>query len=459
MVARTRSQLSNIPKTACIIGGGFAGLAAAVFLDALGVKVTLLEKKPVLGGRAYAFKDRKTGTWVDNGQHLIIGAYRETLRLIENIGATRHLSFQKETAIPLISDRQKTFTWKIPNLPPPLNAAIALARLKALSLKDKLSFIRIGGQLKKVRKESTAVIEDVTVDEWLIQMGQSAQARKNFWEILTLATLNDDPSVAQARMVAVVLEKGFLGTAQDSKLVIAKSNLNEVLAKPAQAYLELRGHSVRTSASVKKINILDRRVQSVELDSGETLKADFYLNATTFSALLRLIPPGFIESEPYFGSLRQLKAAPIISINFWFDRDILPHSFVGVAEKKVHWYFNRNRIQSEDSPPYHIMGVISGAYALVEESRDAILEIALKELKALFPEAKNAKLLHALVNKEREATLSPRVGCDALRPTQQSPFDNFYVIGDWTRTGLPATIESAVVSARLAIDCIDRKKN
>ncbi|MDO8520432.1 MAG: oleate hydratase, partial [Deltaproteobacteria bacterium] len=94
-------------KKVCIIGGGFAGLASAVFLDNLGFEVTLFEKKPILGGRAYAFQDKKTGDWVDNGQHLLIGAYHETLKLLGNIGATRHLKIPEKTEVTLISDLNK----------------------------------------------------------------------------------------------------------------------------------------------------------------------------------------------------------------------------------------------------------------------------------------------------------------------------------------------------------------
>ncbi len=451
------SVTSHSKKKVCIIGGGFAGLAAAVFLDAHDFQVTLLERKPILGGRAYSFQDKKTDTWVDNGQHLLIGAYHETLKFLENIGATHTLSFQKKTSVPLVSEKGIESCFEATSLPSPLNFLFGLLKMKIFSLKEKWNFLKLGQELRRLKKGFPKISLDQTVEEWLTSLNQSLSTRTNFWDPLTLATLNDDPKVAGASMLAAVLTKGFMGSKNDSRLIFPRSPLNDLLSNPARAYLEMRGHTLLTSTSVKKIHILDGQVQSIELDAGEIQKADLYISAVPFSSLLRMIPEGFVDSTDYFGNLKKLKCSPIISINFWFDYDVLPKKFVGVAGTQVHWYFNKNKIYNETHPPYHIMGVISGAYALVEKSREEILKIALEEFYRLFPEAQKAKLIHSLVNKEREATLSPTAESESLRPSQKSPFSNFYVIGDWTKTGLPATIESAVLSARLAVDQIEKK--
>lgn len=458
---------SHKNKTACIAGGGFAGLSAAVFLDSLGFKVSLFEKKPILGGRTYAFRDKKTDMWVDNGQHLLIGAYHETLKFLENIGVTRHLYTQQQTDVPLISDKKRVEHFRMNRLPPPLNFLLALARMKMFSFKEKWSFIKMGRELKRLKNGSPTFPLDQTVKEWLIGLGQSENVRTNFWDPLTLATLNDLPDLANARMLSMVLIKSFLGLPRDSRLIFPKSHLNDLVANPARAYLELRGHRLLTGLAVKKIHILDEKVQGFELESGELVKADYYLSAVPPQGLLRIIPQRYIDCEPYFGKITQLKSSPIISINLWFDKDVLPYPFVGVANAKVHWYFNKNRLYNETHPPYHYMGVISGAYALVDQPlgdppkgdvpRDEIIKMALAEFHEFFPESLKATLIHSLVNKEREATLSPRVGSETCRPLQKSPFDNFFVIGDWTNTGYPATIESAVLSARMAANAIQQQ--
>ena len=442
--------------TVGIIGGGFAGLASAVFLDALGCEVTLFERKSILGGRAYAFPDRKTGSTVDNGQHLLIGAYHETLKLLENIGAARHLYYQKKTDVPLFSDDHRMGRFRLPNLPPPLNMLAGLMCLPAFRFREKIGFLKLGRELLRLKQGNPRISLDQSVDDWLGVLGQSEHTRLNFWDPLTLAVLNDDPNVAGARWLTAVLVKGFLGTRQDARLILPRDNLNEILAKPAQAYLEMRGQKIRTGTGIAKIHILDDRVQGLELDNGEVFKADTYFSAVPFSPLCRLIPAGFVENEPYFSNLQHLKTSPIVSINLWFDRDILPHDFIGVAGRQVHWYFNKNRIYDITHPPYHYMGVVSGAYSFIEKTKEEILKIAQNELHDVAPASSSAHLIHSLVNKEREATLSPRVGSEKFRPKQKSPFENFYVIGDWTDTGLPATIESAVLSARLAVDDLEK---
>jgi len=466
------------PLTACVIGGGVAGLSAAVFLDSLGYRVTLLERKNILGGRTFSFQDPKTRMTVDNGQHLLMGAYHETLRFVENIGATRHLQVQQKTEVPLISSQGVYSSLKESQLPHPFGMGMGLARLKHLSWKDKFYFLKLARHLQASKipppshivgvgandysplQKNTGDLEinfqNLSVREWLYSWSQSKKAQENFWEILTLATLNEKTNVAPATLLETVLQKGLLGKGQDSKLIFPKAPLSEVFAHPAQTYLTLRGHSLRLQTKVKVIHILDSRVQAVELDSGEKIKADLYFSAVPPRSLLNMIPEGF-HKIPYFESLKQFRCSPIVSINLWFDREIFKDRFIGLGGKTLHWIFNKNKIHDIPQSPYQYVGVISAAYDLLEKSREEIVKIVLQEILELFPKAVSVNLLHSLVNKEREATLSIDPTIEKLRPDQRSPFSNFYVIGDWTNTGLPATIESAVVSARRAVDFINSK--
>ncbi|MBX7147462.1 hydroxysqualene dehydroxylase HpnE [bacterium] len=429
-------------NTAIIIGGGFAGIAAAIHLDALGYAVTLIERKPLLGGRAYAFQDKKTGSWVDNGQHLMMGAYHETLKLFDYLGVKRHLNILNPTVVPLVLENGEKTIFKLTDLKPPLNLLRAFLNFKALTFKDKLGLVALQKSLQKND------MEGLTVTPWLKKLNQSEFSQKNFWDILTLATLNDDPKRASASMLAVVLAKGILGSVFDSRLIIAKTHLSDILANPAEQYLTLRGHKVIKGCGVKKIHVLDNKVQMVETDK-EHFKADLVVSSLPPNSLLPLIPEGFVEKLPYFSNLKKIETAPIVSINLWFDRPIMDDMFVGAADKKVHWWFDKNRISDITHPPYHYMGVISGAYDLLNSGKEEIMAFALSEFKSLFPKANEASLIHSLVNKEVNATMSITPQSDKLRPPQKSPFDNFYVIGDWTQTGYPATIESAVLSAKM----------
>lgn len=438
-------------KTVCIIGGGFAGLAAAVFLDALGLKITLIERKSILGGRAYAFQDRKTGHWVDNGQHLLVGAYKETLTLIENLGVKHNLEVQPQLLVPLISDEGRQSNFSLPHRSKPFNFISGLWHFKNIPFADKWRFHRILKAVKRFELNPSKPEWDQTIAQWLSKQGQSELSQKNFWDILVLATLNDLPEIASTRFLMEVLSRSVFASPFEASLIFPKYNLNEILANPARRYLEYRGHEVRTLTAAKGFHILDEKVHSIELANGERIRADYFISAVPFQALPSLIPPGYL-TLPYFKNLQHLRTSPIISFNLWFDQECMPETFVGSAATKVHWFFNKNKLYRRPYPPYHYMGVLSGAHALIEESKEELLKLVLEDFAKLYPQARAAKLVHALVNKEREATLTPAVHIDQFRPPQKSPFINLYCVGDWTQTRLPATIESAVVSARLAVE-------
>jgi zeta-carotene desaturase len=166
-----------------------------------------------------------------------------------------------------------------------------------------------------------------------------------------------------------------------------------------------------------------------------------------------------IAAEPVFQNLQRLKPSPIISIHLWFDRAISRRPFVGLLDTHVQWFFNKSEIlASSKTREGYVSTVISGAHAFIDWPDTRLLAMALEELRRLFPEARKAALLRSLVIKEHQATLSPAVGCEALRPAHQSPYAKLLLAGDWTRTGLPATIESACVSGHACADLIESSR-
>lgn len=453
----TPSSKMNHSKKICIIGGGCAGLSAAVYLDSLRHQVHLIEKKPVLGGRTYSFKDRITQTWVDNGQHLLMGAYHNTIEFLSMIGSKNFLSPQPRLEVPLF-DKNNQLQWlKALPLPGALGLISAIGRLSHLSLREKWAFVTLGLELQKIKKNRPHGPLSVSCEEWLIRLGQSEKVRAFFWEPLILATLNDNPKKASAKLLAEVMIRGFMGSSADSRLIIPTGHLNEVLCDPARNYLTKRGHRVETAAPVSTLQLLDGQVQCIELQNGHKIFADAYVAAVPPAALARMIPDGFVKSLPWFSDLSVFEGAPIISINLWFDREIMPYRFAGTSHKKIHWYFNRTRCHdAKDGQHHHVIGVVSGAHDWLESSKQEILEHVLEELKCLYPIAKEAKLQHSLINKEREATLSLPPEVDALRPGVQSPLPNLWIAGDWIQTALPCTIESAVTSGKMVAEAFQK---
>jgi squalene-associated FAD-dependent desaturase len=433
-------------KRVVIIGGGFAGLAAAVDLSEDGSDVVLLERRKHLGGRAYSFLDANTGDVVDNGQHLFMSCYRNTISFLSKIGTLDSLQFQPAPRVDFL-DRENGFTSFIcPPLPAPLHAIGAIFRLGGLTLGDKLRALNVGRALGKKNKRP----EDETVSGWLQALGQSQRIRDRFWNPMTIATLNESPDVASAKMLGRVLEQSFGGGFADSRLGLSAVGLSQLYTSAARNFVESRRGQIRSAAEVHRL-IIDRDlVSGCELKSGERLEADCYISAVPPSALGRILP---LEARRrYLPKLPALISSPIVSMNLWFDRPIINRVFVGLLGTRVQWLFNRDLICYSPRESNHLAIVISAAYQYVDWTREQLVELACNELHSLIPDAKNAKLLHSRVVKEREATISHTIESDQIRPGPTTPIRNFILAGDWTDTGLPATIESAVISGRRAAE-------
>ncbi|HEX5733845.1 MAG TPA: hydroxysqualene dehydroxylase HpnE [Blastocatellia bacterium] len=437
-----------MPKRVVIIGGGFSGLAAGVSLSERGHEVLLLEARAQLGGRAYSFIDSKTGDTVDNGQHLFMGCYRHTISFLEKIGTIDKLKFQ---ATPRVDFLDRTFgltSFDCPDLPAPINVLMGLFRLKSLTIGDKLRALNVG---KVIRSSANGVARHgITVTEWLDSLGQSDRIKERFWYPMAVATLNEKPAIASAQMMSVVLREAFGGSRQNARIGISSVGLSDLYTHHAKEFIEARGGEVETNALVKSFVIEDGKARAVVLKDGRRIEADCFISAVTPQALIKLLADDFHDGE--FSKLARLDSSPIVSINLWFDRSVIDREFVGLLGTKSQWLFNKAKINANATGSNQIAIIISAAHDFVGEARDALVEMALSELRDLIPEARSARLLHSVVVKEREATISHTVESDDLRPGPRTSISNLILAGDWTQTGLPATIESAVMSGNLAAE-------
>jgi squalene-associated FAD-dependent desaturase len=440
-------------ETVLIIGGGFAGLSAGTALADKGYRVIVLEGRQVLGGRAYSFIDPQTKDAVDNGQHLFMGCYHQTQEFLRRIGTLEALRFQANLSADFVGSTRKAHLRCWP-LPAPWHLLSGLARLSTLSWADKLRVLYIQWALNDAKRNPEA-LDKLTVNQWLTRWHQSERAQRNLWEPIALATLNEDPSIASATGFVTVLRQAFFEGRSDSQLGFAAVGLSDLYAHAARAYIESKGGEVRLKTPVEQLLVRDDRIEGVQLREGQKLKAHWVISAVPPQALLRMLPPAAMASEPTFQKLKQLKSAPIISIHLWFDRAISRKAFVGMLNTHVHWFFNKHVIfeRTQVSRGY-VSLTISGAHAFVDWTDQRLLAMAIEELRRLFPKAQKAVLLRSLVIKEQQATLSPVVGTESLRPGHRSPYQGLLLAGDWTRTGLPATIESACVSGHACADLV-----
>ena len=446
------------PLPVLILGGGFAGLAAAVDLTEAGAPVLLLERRSFLGGRAYSFTDKTTGDTIDNGQHLMMGCYRHTLNFLEKIGAAGKLKFQENPQVDFLQERLggivRRASFKCPPAPAPLHLLIGLARLDTIGWSDRIKATRIGLELRRLNGDR-AKLADITVRQWLDQLGQSERMQSRFWDLVALATLNESPERASADMFARVLDQAFMRSRQDSTMVISRVGLSDLYTEDARDFIESRGGSVRLNAEVARIEFEGARAIGVTLRSGERIEAETIISAAPYFALRRIVTDEVAESCAELRNLERFKSAPIVSINLWYDEPVTDLEFAGLLDSRIEWVFNKNAIAGETARRrQHLALVISGAHEVAGQPKEELVAMAVEEMRRFFPAARKREPVHAFVVREHDATISHTPGVAALRPSQRTSFKNFFLAGDWTDTGLPATIEGAVWSgqecARLA---------
>ncbi|HZZ08313.1 MAG TPA: hydroxysqualene dehydroxylase HpnE [Candidatus Binataceae bacterium] len=434
-----------------VIGGGFAGLSAAVAIAGRGFRVAVLEGKPALGGRAYSFADAETGDFVDNGQHVMMGCYAETLKFLERIGASGQLVFHRDLAIEMLQRDRSAGVLKTARLPGPLHMTAALMRYRLLTMRERLSAMVAGLRMLRMRRYDRARLGQATVGALMDVLEQGERARRCFWYPLAIATLNEDPELASAALLAEVLKRAFFSRRSDSAFVYARVGLSDLYCPGSVRIIEESGGVVETRAVVEALEFGQGRVTGVRLRDGRRLQADNFIAAVAPAQLMRLLPEG-AGADPFFAHLGEITSSPIICVHAWFDREITDAPFVGFVGTTTQWLFNKRRTftgRGERANGY-LSFVISGARKLVDSGNEELVDLVTGDLNTMIPDSRDARLLKALVLKEKQATMAPSPECDRLRPGLATPISNFFLAGDWIQTGLPATIESAVASGHAA---------
>ena len=434
-----------------IVGGGVAGLSAAVRLAGAGARVLLLEARSRLGGRAASWPDKETGELVDNGQHVLLGAYRATLEFLGQIGADRHLEIQAELSVPMIDRSGRASRLTSRSFPPPFGLLAGLFDWDALSWADRFAALGMAGPLRRAQRElrpgatEIAASPGETVENWLVRNGQTPRIREMLWDPLALATLNQPSHDAAATVFARVLAEAFGPDPKSSRLILPGVPLDTLFAAPARAYVEARGGEVRTGAPA-----------TIRLDAGGVTAVTIGAERIETRCAIAAVPwfklPTLFDGE--VGSLRSVldraratAHVPIVTCNAWFDRPVLGERFVGLPGRAMQWAFERPSPAHAGS--FHVSLVASGASELTGRTNEEIVDRALGELFDAVPGARRAVTLAASVVREPRATFSLAPGQPA-RPSATTGIEGLFLAGDWVDTGLPATIEGAVRSGHRA---------
>jgi squalene-associated FAD-dependent desaturase len=438
-----------------VIGAGFAGLSAAVAVAARGARVLVLEARPGLGGRASAFTDPETGELVDNGQHALFGCYHQTFRFLRTIGTDGLVRLHEQLEIEVIDSEGRRSRLRSAVLPPPMHLVGGLLSWDALSWRDRGAALLAAPALVRAAWRYAhgyapdAQAQRETVSAWLRRHGQTPRLCALLWEPLAVAALNQQMDVAAAAPFVRVLAEMFGGSRRDAAIGLPRVPLDALYAKPAERWLVERGSAVRTGATAHVV-CAGGAVSHVEV-RGERIRSSAVVCAAPWHALERTIVGAPPSLAALIARASAMGSSPIVTVNLWLDRRVTDVPFVGLPGRTMQWVFDKRQAFGEVAS--HLCLVSSGAEDIVARSNRELVDLAVGEIRAALPPARAAQVLRAVVVREKRATFSLAPG-QPPRPQTTTPVAGLFLAGDWIDTGLPATIESAVVSGYWAAKAI-----
>ncbi|RTL33278.1 MAG: FAD-dependent oxidoreductase [Rhodocyclaceae bacterium] len=411
-----------------VIGGGYAGFAAAVTLARGGAKVTLFESSRVLGGRARVVD--KDGYRVDNGQHILLGAYTETLRLLRLVGVRPSVLETRKLALVYPGE----CALRAAPLPAPLHLAIGLLGAKGLDWRDKLAMARL---MRSLKARKFRVEPDRPVAELLAETAQTDRLTRLIWEPLCVAALNTPVADASAQVFANVLRDSLAAGASASDLLLPRLDLSELFPVPASRWLAMRGHTVRIAEPIKAIESIGGGYR-LDGDPWTTLFEHVVIATAPYhvAPLVETLP----AMAPVVDSLAALRHEPIVTAWLAFDGPLnFPEPMIGLSGGYGQWAFDRAALGGEQGL---VSVVISARGAHQEISKEALEVALLQELQHVLGPLPT--LAWSQIITEKRATFSCTPGL--VRPGVTTPQPGLWLAGDYVASDYPATIESAVRS-------------
>jgi zeta-carotene desaturase len=432
-----------MPKRVVIVGGGLAGMAAAVALHSAGANVTLVEARKSLGGRAGSFEDPQSGETLDNCQHVLLGCCTNLLDFYQRIGALNRIQWTSSIHF-IDAHANRHALWSMNKIPAPFHLAVASVLFSALSFTERSALARAMLAMLRLGTRRRAELADVSFGDWLAQHQQPDSLIDKFYDLVLVSALNEQCRRASAAYAIQVF--------QESLLVNSAAYRMGTPAVPlAKLYEKIPCPDIRLATRINSVKFSGSRAVGVELP-GQTLDADAVVLAVNFPTLEKWLPEELTGADERFANLDKLETVPILGAHFWFDRPILDTPHAALMSGPLQWLFAK---------PGHggkaLHGVISAARHWAGRPRSECLPIFHEQIRQIFPAARDAKLERGVVVVEKRATFSPLPGVDRFRPTQAPPpngIANLFLAGDYTRTGWPATMEGAVRSGYLAAEAV-----
>lgn len=428
-------------RSVIVMGGGIAGIAAAVRLAEAGAHVTLLETSRRLGGRASSHVDPATGERVDNCQHVLLGCCTNLVDLYQRLGVADRIAWFGD--LHFFDKRGHHDVLQADDMPAPLHLSRSMMDFRCLTLGEKLAVSRGMFAMMRLGRAGREKLHDITFEQYLRGrgVGQPDGAIKKFWDVVIVSALNRWSRDAAAPHAIQVFQEGFLAHRDAYRMGVATIPLAE-LYDAAIPVIERGGGTVEFGASVNSILDDGSRVTGVQLADGRTLTADAYVSALPFDRLAKVASDDLRSRDARLAGLDEFTHSPILGIHLHFAQPVCDHPHMIFVDSPLQWVFNK----VDEGDRQYLHGVISAADAWVDKSAETIIAMAVEELAAYCPRAARVELAHARVIKEKRATFASRPGLEPHRPVEAGDTANLLLAGDWTATGWPATMEGAARS-------------
>jgi len=431
-----------------VIGGGLAGLAAAIALTENGARVSLVEKHPRLGGRATSYL-LPGGEYIDNCQHVTLRCCTNLEDFYRRIGVSGKIRYYDRLVF--ADSKGHRAAIRCFRLPAPFHVAPSFAAFPLLRWRDKRAIARAMFRIIRDRGEPK-FSGQTTMLEWLNQNRQTQNAIDRFWRVVLVSALNEQLDRTDAAYGVAVFWKAFLSNRDAFGMGIPAVPLETLYASVAQRIKEREGN-VLTRCGAAQLRLSHAVVDALQLDDGSDLKGDYYVAALPFDRLVKILPASLADAD-LLAKIARLKVSPITSVHLWLDQAVMKEPFLASVDQTIQWIFNKSALGVPIPAGQYLQIVVSASHALTKYSQQDIIDLCRKELADLLPESGRAKLLRAVVIRENAATFSPEPGCDKWRPGSHTTLRNLFLAGDWTQTGWPATMESAVRSGYQAAEAV-----
>ncbi len=425
-----------------VVGGGLAGLRAAIACGDAGAQVTLFEARTRLGGATWS--SERDGLWIDNGQHVFLRCCESYIAFLRRLGVMDLVSIQERLDIPVLMPGRAMARLRRGALPAPLHMTGSLLRYSHLSVLDRLRVGRAAFALRDLDL-SDPKLDTQSFGSWLREHGQSEAAIDRFWDLFTRGTINLRACDASLALAVKVFQTGLLTDPRAGEIGISKVPLSQLHAEPAARELEKLGGTIQTRTPVEAVECGPNGEPAVRSRSG-VFPFDAVIVATPHDTAAEILPD---EAKVDREALRALGTSPIVNLHIVYDRKVMDEPFAAGVETPIQWIFDHTAAAELEAGQCLTVS-LSVADAYVGMSREKLREEFEPALQELFPAARDAEIVEFFVTCERAATFRGAPGTASKRPGAETGVRTISLAGAWTDTGWPATMEGAVRSGNHA---------